>query len=115
VLVAPLDQRCGTPGRWILRLALFNFQVKHTWGVDNAVADALSRMFEGKEEEETPEARCAALWQSLPLVYTSLEERQKEDPFCIDEGEDNVGSCRGSQVQISGGTGMLFPERSEAT
>ena len=37
----------GRLGRWILRLAPFKFRVKHTRGVDNVVADALSRMFEG--------------------------------------------------------------------
>jgi hypothetical protein len=37
----------GRLGWWILGLAPFKFKVKRTWGVDNIVADALSRMFEG--------------------------------------------------------------------
>jgi hypothetical protein len=37
----------GRLGRWILHLAPFKFKVKHTRGVQNVVADALSRMFEG--------------------------------------------------------------------
>jgi hypothetical protein len=37
----------GPLGRWILRLTPFKFRVNHTKGVENAVADALSRMFEG--------------------------------------------------------------------
>jgi len=41
----------GRLGRWILRLAPFKFRVKHTRGVDNVVADALSRMFEGECSE----------------------------------------------------------------
>jgi len=57
----------GRLGRWILRLAPFKFRVKHTRGSDNVVADALSRMFEGTAVE-IPEASCAALWQSLPLI-----------------------------------------------
>jgi hypothetical protein len=92
----------GRLGRWILRLAPFKFQVKHTTGVDNAVADALSRRFEGKEEEEAPEARCAALWQSLPLVYMS-EERQKEDPFCKDLREKIMsGTVEAANFQLVG-------------
>ena len=45
------------------------------------VADDLSRMFEGVAVERT-EVTCAALLDSLPLVYTSLEEHQKGDDFC---------------------------------
>jgi hypothetical protein len=71
----------GRLGRWILRLAPFKFKVVHTRGVDNVVADALSRMFEGSREE-APEVTCGALLESLPLVYTSLEEHQREDLFC---------------------------------
>ena len=62
----------GRLGRWILRLAPFKFRVTHTRGVDNVVADALSRMFEG-ECSETLEVTCTSLMQSLPLVYSSLE------------------------------------------
>jgi hypothetical protein len=28
--------------------------------------------------------KCVALLKSLPLVYPSLEEHQKQDPFCVD-------------------------------
>ena len=73
----------GRLGRWILRLAPFKFKVKHTRGVDNVVADALSRMFEGARVE-IPEVTCATLLESLPLVYSSLKEHQKDDPFCKD-------------------------------
>jgi hypothetical protein len=37
----------GRLGRWILRLAPFKFKVKPTRGVNNLVADALVRMFDG--------------------------------------------------------------------
>jgi len=69
--------------RWILRLAPFKFRVKHTRGVDNVVADALLRMFEGVSVENTEISR-AALLESLPLVYSSLEEHQEEGDFCKD-------------------------------
>jgi hypothetical protein len=71
----------GRIGRWILRLAPFKFRVRHTRGVENVVADALSHMFEG-DCRGNPEGQCASLIQSLPLVYSSLEEHQKGDQWC---------------------------------
>ena len=50
----------GRLGKWILRLAPFNFRVKTTRGRDNVVADALSRTFEGTAVE-IPEASCTSL------------------------------------------------------
>ena len=91
----------GRLGRWILRLAPFKFRVRHTRGVDNVVADALSRMFEG-ERSETLEGTCASLIQSLPLVYSSLEEHQKTDPFCKDLMEriqENPGDAGSFQLR----------------
>jgi AMMECR1 domain-containing protein len=44
------------------------------------VADALSRMIE-KGTEKTLENCCMALWQELPLVYSSLEAHQKGNYF----------------------------------
>jgi len=64
----------GRLGRWVLRLAPFKFRVKHTRGLDNVVADALSRVFEGKSR--------ATLLESLPLVYSSIERHQTDDSFC---------------------------------
>ena len=69
----------GLLGWWILRLAPFNFRVKHSRGMENFVADALSRKFKGTAVE-IPEASCAALWQSLLLIYSSLGQHQQEDP-----------------------------------
>jgi hypothetical protein len=73
----------GWLGRWILRLAPFKFKVHHTKGVDNVAADALSRMFDGHKVTNQEEGLLATI-QGLPLVYTSLEEHQREDPLCKD-------------------------------
>lgn len=70
----------GRLDRWILFLAPFKFRAKHTRGVDNVVSDALSRMFEGVSLENT-DISCAALLDSLPLVYSSLEEHQNGTIF----------------------------------
>ena len=84
----------GCLGRWILRLAPFKFKVKPPRGADNVVADALSRVFEG-QSEESPEMVCAALLESLPLVYSSMEEHQGNDPFCKDLREKIVSGQTG--------------------
>jgi len=73
----------GRLGRWILRLSCFKFKVVHTRGSDNVVAEALSQMFEG-QSPESPDLACANMLSSLPLVYSSLSEHQKGDPFCED-------------------------------
>ena len=92
----------GRLGIWILRLAPFKFTVKHTRGVANVVADVLSRIFEGKTEE-TPEMCCSALWESLPMVYSSLQEHQKEDPFCKPlRHKVLVGDDGGTKFQLQG-------------
>jgi hypothetical protein len=41
-----------------------------------------SQIFE-EESCETPETKCVAMLWSLPLVYASLKEHQKQDPFCV--------------------------------
>jgi len=73
----------GRLGRWILRLAPFKFKVHHTKGTENVVADSLSWMLEGQDVTDQEE-RLLAMVQGLPLVYTSLEEHQREDPLCKD-------------------------------
>jgi hypothetical protein len=73
----------GRLGRWVLRLPPFKFRVTHTRGTDNVVADALSRMFEGTPAVPSDGA-CLAPLQSLPLIYSSLGDHQKLDPFCVD-------------------------------
>ena len=55
----------------------------HTKGSDNLVADALSRVFEGKVPE-SPDITCATILESLPLVHSSLQEHQTTHSFCQD-------------------------------
>jgi len=73
----------GRLGRWIIRLSPFKFKVVHTKGSDNVVADALSRVFDGTIPK-APQMLCMAVLESLPLVYSSLQEHQQNDPFCQD-------------------------------
>ena len=73
----------GRLGRWIIRLAPFKFRVIHKKGSENVVADALSRVFEGTAPH-SPQMLCTVVLESLPLVYSSLEEHQRQDPYCED-------------------------------
>jgi hypothetical protein len=100
----------GRIGRWILRLAPFKFKVVHTRRVENVVADALSHMFEGGMEENS-EGHCAVLWQSLPLVYSSLEQYQREDPWCR-ELYDKVssGGEESARFQLQGEWLCYYPK-----
>ena len=97
----------GRLARWILRLASFKFRVKYTRETDNVVADALSRMFEGGTEE-TPENCCMALWQELPLVYSSLEVHQEKDSFCKElRGKILAGEASVDKFQVQGNRKLL--------
>ena len=86
----------GRIGRWVLRLTPFKFRVVHTKGSDSLVADALSRVFEGNIQE-SPEMKCATILESLPLVYSSLEEHQTSDPWCEDIKHKIVTNATGTE------------------
>jgi transposase InsO family protein len=103
----------GRLGRWILRLALYKFRVEHTRGSENVVADALSRMFE-ETPVEVPELSCKAIWQTLPLVYSSLGEHQLEDPYCMDL-RDRLRANPGSvdSFQISRDLLCFYPKKAK--
>ena len=103
----------GRLGRWVLRLAPFKFKIKHTKGADNVVVDALPRMFEG-QSHKTPEMACAAMLQSLPLIYSSLEEHQAEDEFCKDiKQKITTNPAAVNNFQIHKQLVCFFPKRAK--
>ena len=83
VLVVKRVKDVGRLGRWILRLSPFKFKLTHMRGSENVVVVALSRMFEGRSPDD-PESICATMLNSLPLVYSSLQEHQWDDQLCKD-------------------------------
>ena len=98
----------GRLGRWILRVAPIKFRVKHTRGMDNVVANARSQNFEG-DSCENSSTNCVALLQSLPLVYSSLEEHQLQDPFCV-HFRDKAGQAGVDNFQMSRGILCYYPK-----
>lgn len=83
VLAKP--RKTGRIARWAVRISAFRFQVKHIRGADNAVADALSRMFAedaaGDEgaRDGTPQFVNHILVDT-PELFCDLESRQGQDP-----------------------------------
>jgi hypothetical protein len=82
--------------------ASLNDRTTCTHSEDDEVTEALSCMFEGKTEE-TPEMCCATLWESLPLIYSSLEEYQQVDPCCKDLRAKVLSGDVGGEKFDSGG------------
>ena len=81
----------------------------HTRGSENVVADALLHMF-GGPPPQNPESICATMLNSLPLVYSSLQDHQRDDPFCKDlrEGVENKEK-RANDFQIYNQLLCYFP------
>ena len=103
----------GRLGRWVLQLAPFKFKIKHTKGADNVVADALPRVFEG-QSRESPEMTCATLLESLPLVYSSIEEHQASDSFCNDLKQKILAGQAGvDNFQIHKNLVCFFPKKAK--
>jgi hypothetical protein len=70
-------------------------------------------MFEGTSFE-THEGTCAALWESLPLVYSSLCEHQKENPLCKDFWEKiQAGKGGADNFQMYRGLLCYCPKRAK--
>jgi hypothetical protein len=82
----------GRLGRWIIRLAKFKFKVVHNKGSD-VLANALSRVFEGTVHH-SPQMLCIGVLESLPVVYSSLEEHQLQDPYCQDVRQNIASNSR---------------------
>ena len=103
----------GRLGRWVLRLAPFKFRVIHTKGSDNVVADALSRVFDGTVQK-SPEMVCAAILESLPLVYSCLKEHQSNDQFCGDIKQKIASNSVGIENFQVRKNLVFYPQRCQA-
>lgn len=86
VLARP--RKAGRIARWAVRISAFKFNVKHIRGAENAVADALSRMFQQHESgadscnegEGSPEEKVYAVLTEIPALFNNLKEEQEHDP-----------------------------------
>jgi len=73
-------RQLGKIGRWIAKISVLKFQVRHIRGTQNIVADALSRMFESPEEEEPAPIERNLILTKFPLAFVDLKTLQTEDP-----------------------------------
>jgi hypothetical protein len=70
-------------------------------------------MFE-REVVENPEFSCAVLRESLPLVYSSLMEHQKEDAFCKDLcGKVQQAQAGADNFKVQKGLLCYFPRKAK--
>jgi hypothetical protein len=54
---------------------------------------------------------CMALWQLLPLVYSSLEQHQQEDPCCKElQGRMLAGDPSAEKFQLQGDHLSYYPK-----
>jgi hypothetical protein len=100
----------GCLGRWILRLAPFKFKVKHAWRRECAGGRAIPNVW--GRRGDNPEVTCAALLESLPLVYYSLQEHQQRDEFCVEMRERILAKATSAEnFQIHKELLCYFPRR----
>lgn len=84
VLARP--RKTGRIARWAVRISAFRFKVRHIRGIDNQIADALSRMFDGEQPpSEEPDAHdlpmVASVLSEVPQLFADLKLKQDEDPL----------------------------------
>ena len=80
-------RKTGRIARWAVRLSAFKFTVQHIKGVDNSVADALSRMYEMNDDGtnegnqvESPTIQVSGLLAEIPLAFSHISQHQANDP-----------------------------------
>jgi hypothetical protein len=62
---------------------------------------------------EVPEMNCAEVWQSSPLIYSSLGQHQHENPYCVDL-RDKLRTSTGSVDSFQIGRDSCFnPKRAK--
>jgi hypothetical protein len=62
-----------------MNISALKFQVRHIRGTQNAVADALSRMFETPSDEVVNQVSCSLTLTNFPLAFHELSELQRQD------------------------------------
>jgi transposase InsO family protein len=77
-------RQLGKIGRWATKISALKFQVRHICGMQNIVADTLSRMFEFSPAEESNLASCNLTLTNFPLAFHYLKQLQLQDPELLD-------------------------------
>jgi hypothetical protein len=76
-------RQLGKIGRWIVKISVLKFEVRHIRGTQNIVADTLSRMFQTPPVEEAS-VSCGFTLTEFPLAFLDLKQLQLQDPVLVD-------------------------------
>jgi hypothetical protein len=77
-------RQLGKIGRWVAKISALTFQVRHIRGMQNNVADTLSRMFEAPLLEAPNPEVCNLTLTAFPLAFREQGKLQREDPVLAD-------------------------------
>ena len=87
--------------RWVAVMAGYNFEIKYVWGLDNKVADALSRVGERLDEDAVKELLDQGVIKELlshAMCY-GVPRAEAKDPRVTEEHERAEGEII-MQVQM---------------
>lgn len=106
VLARP--RKTGRIARWAVRISAFKFSVRHIRGSENALADALSRMYEEPDQGEQDtddivQGLCCPVLGEIPQLFGNLRLKQDQDPVWGPIRRDLLGGRSRPQYCLSKG------------
>ena len=104
IMGKPIDSLSNRLQRWLVAIQHFSFSVRHIKGVDNILADALSRnAIAGKvAESETAEYTLCFMLKSMPVDLKTVAAATKNDLMLtkvVDAVNRNWNSKEGKQLK----------------
>ena len=73
-------RQLGKTGRRVVKISALKFEVRHVRGMQNILADTLSRMFESPTSDSVEQVESHLVLTDFPLAFQELAQLQWEDP-----------------------------------